>query len=149
MKAAISAELKKNSGGIFHCFMIGQRQRRRDVPAPAAGSSIDECSTRFMPFINFSLTKADQAFGCRFATAPEDRAGSRKKKPTVSRPSAFSLVRTFLALPDHIGCDISWRDCRDLRDPCGQTAVSSRFPVPLPAERRRCPLADGASHPLR
>ena len=50
--------------------------------------------------------------------APETRAGSRKKKPTVSRPSAFSLARP-LQKNYAVGLEMqcSWRLLLVLKSP--------------------------------
>ena len=44
--------------------------------------------------VNLSLTKPMQAW-CQIAMAPETWAGSRKNKPTVSRPPVFSFFKNF------------------------------------------------------
>jgi hypothetical protein len=48
--------------------------------------------------VNLSLTRPMQVW-CQIAMAPETWAGSRKKKPTVSRPPAFSFFKKLSSNP--------------------------------------------------
>ena len=71
--------------------------------------------------INLSLTTPSQAWS-QVCDGTGDRAGSRKKKPTVSCPPAFSLdlAMAKAAAAAHIVNSLYWQICRRPSSPLNQ-----------------------------